>query len=333
MNARPLVEVQDLSKSFLLRSPLSWVSNKKTIKAVNNINFTIKKKETLALVGESGCGKSTTGKLLLRLAQPTSGRILFEGKDFANSNSKEMLVIRKKIQIIFQDPYGSLSPRRNILQIIAEPLIAHGLVSNFTDQKEKVSELLKKVGLSPDHMSRYPKEFSGGQRQRIGIARAIAVEPAFIVADEPVSALDVSVQAQIVNLLQELQEEKELSYLFISHDLRVVRHIAHRVAVMYLGEIIEEGPKDQIFNSPHHPYTQALMSAAPEPGTTSDKKRIILKGDVPSPMSIPSGCPFRTRCPLAQNICEIEKPILKEVFPTQYAACHFSKPNPITSFN
>ena len=237
--------------------------------------------------------------------------------------------IRKHVQIIFQDPYGSLSPRRTVVEIVGEPLEAQGVVKGNAQRRERVASLLTRVGLSPDVMDRYPREFSGGQRQRIGIARAIGLDPAFIVADEPVSALDVSVQAQIVNLMQDLQEEQGLSYLFISHDLRVVRHIAHRVAVMYLGRIVEEGPKELIFALPQHPYSQALLSAAPEPGPASQSRRIILQGDVPSPTAVPSGCSFRTRCPMAQPICAAERPLLREVAPGQRAACHFAAPNPI----
>jgi peptide/nickel transport system ATP-binding protein/oligopeptide transport system ATP-binding protein len=324
-----LLSVEDLGKTFPPRRKMFGLQQKAGVKAVDGVSFTVGRGETLALVGESGCGKSTTGRLLLRLIEPTGGRILFRGRDIAKADRGEMHEMRKHLQIIFQDPYGSLSPRRTVADIIAEPLEAHNLIRNAADRRDRVAELLTRVGLSPDLMRRYPREFSGGQRQRIGIARAIGVDPSFVVADEPVSALDVSVQAQIVNLLQDLQEQQGLSYLFISHDLRVVRHIASRVAVMYLGRIVEEGPKDRIFATPHHPYSQALLSAAPEPGPGRRGRLIILQGDVPSPTAVPSGCSFRTRCPLAQPICAEERPPLREVAPGQKAACHFARPNPI----
>ncbi|MCP8939448.1 ATP-binding cassette domain-containing protein [Alsobacter sp. SYSU M60028] len=325
-----LLRVEGLTKLFGSRRRVGLFGPSRAgVRAVDDVNFAVAPGETLALVGESGCGKSTTGRLLLRLIEPTSGRVLFRGRDIASAGARDMHAIRKHLQIIFQDPYGSLSPRRTVVDIVAEPLEAHGMVRNAAERRERVAGLLERVGLSPDSMNRYPREFSGGQRQRIGIARALGVGPAFIVADEPVSALDVSVQAQIVNLLQDLQEEQGLSYLFISHDLRVVRHIAHRVAVMYLGRIVEEGPKEQIFTAPQHPYSQALLSAAPEPGPARASRRIILQGDVPSPTAIPSGCGFRTRCPLAQPVCAQERPALREVAPGQRAACHFAAPNPI----
>jgi oligopeptide/dipeptide ABC transporter ATP-binding protein len=326
----PLLQVEGLTKVFPSRKRNGLFAKAKGgVRAVDEVSFSVAPGETLALVGESGCGKSTTGRLLLRLIEPTAGRVLFQGRDIASANASEMHGIRKHLQIIFQDPYGSLSPRRKVVDIIAEPLDAQGLLRGTTDKRERIATLLTRVGLPPDVMDRYPREFSGGQRQRIGIARAIGLDPAFIVADEPVSALDVSVQAQIVNLLQDLQEAQGLSYLFISHDLRVVRHIAHRVAVMYLGRIVEEGPKERIFSTPHHPYSQALLSAAPEPGAGKRNRRIILQGDVPSPSAVPSGCSFRTRCPLAQPICAAERPPLREVAPGQNAACHFAAPNPL----
>ena len=297
------------------------------VRAVDGVTFTLKEAETLALVGESGCGKSTTGRLVLRLIEPSAGRVTFRGRDVAHAGRREMHALRRQMQIVFQDPYGSLSPRRTVGAILAEPLQAHGLVRGASDTRAKAAELLRRVGLSPDMLDRYPREFSGGQRQRIGIARAISVDPAFVVADEPVSALDVSVQAQIINLLQAIQVQRGLSYLFISHDLRVVRHIAHRVAVMYLGRVVEEGPKAAVFHAPQHPYTQALLSAVPEPGGPA--RRIVLEGELPSPTAIPSGCSFRTRCPLAQPVCAEERPALREVAPGQRAACHFARPNPI----
>ena len=326
----PLLQVEGLTKVFTSRKRSGLFGKAKGgVRAVDEVSFSVAPGETLALVGESGCGKSTTGRLLLRLIEPTAGRVLFQGRDIASADAGEMHRIRKHLQIIFQDPYGSLSPRRKVVDIIAEPLEAQGLLAGTAQKRDRIAELLTRVGLPPDVMDRYPREFSGGQRQRIGIARAIGLDPAFIVADEPVSALDVSIQAQIVNLLQDLQEAQGLSYLFISHDLRVVRHIAHRVAVMYLGRIVEEGPKERIFSTPHHPYSQALLSAAPEPGAGKRNRRIILQGDVPSPSAIPTGCSFRTRCPLAQPVCAAERPPLREVAPGQNAACHFAAPNPL----
>jgi oligopeptide/dipeptide ABC transporter ATP-binding protein len=294
---------------------------------VDGVSFALNEAETLALVGESGCGKSTTGRLVLRLIEPSAGRVVFRGQDVAHAGRREMHALRRQMQIVFQDPYGSLSPRRTVGAILAEPLQAHGLVRGAADTRAKTAELLRLVGLSADMLDRYPREFSGGQRQRIGIARAIGVGPAFVVADEPVSALDVSVQAQIVNLLQSIQAQRGLSYLFISHDLRVVRHIAHRVAVMYAGRVVEEGPKAAVFRAPQHPYTQALLSAVPEPGARG--KRIVLVGELPSPTALPSGCAFRTRCPLAQPVCADQRPALRDVAPGQRAACHFARPNPI----
>jgi oligopeptide/dipeptide ABC transporter ATP-binding protein len=326
----PLLQVEGLTKVFPSRKRTGLFGTaKEGVRAVDEVSFSVAPGDTLALVGESGCGKSTTGRLLLRLIEPTAGRVLFQGRDIASASAREMHGIRKHLQIIFQDPYGSLSPRRKVVDIIAEPLEAQGLLQGTAQKRDRIAELLTRVGLPPDVMDRYPREFSGGQRQRIGIARAIGLDPAFIVADEPVSALDVSVQAQIVNLLQDLQEAQGLSYLFISHDLRVVRHIASRVAVMYLGRIVEEGPKDRIFTTPHHPYSQALLSAAPEPGAGKRNRRIILQGDVPSPFAVPSGCSFRTRCPLAQPVCAAERPPLREVAPGQRTACHFAAPNPL----
>ncbi|HEY2132522.1 MAG TPA: oligopeptide/dipeptide ABC transporter ATP-binding protein [Acetobacteraceae bacterium] len=325
----PVIQLEGLSKSFTPRSRLSFGRHSGEIRAVDDVSFAVSAGETLALVGESGCGKSTTGRLILRLIEPSAGRILFEGREIASERGREMREVRRHLQIIFQDQFGSMSPRRTIAQIIAEPLDAQGLIRSAQHRRDTVAHLLERVGLSPEHMHRYPRQFSGGQRQRIGIARAIGVNPRFIVADEPVSALDVSVQAQIVNLLQDLQEEQRLSYLFISHDLAIVRHIADRVAVMYLGRIVEEGPKARIFAAPQHPYTHALLSAAPEANLAKRNRRIILQGDVPSPSAVPSGCSFRTRCPLAQEICATERPPLRYVAPGQSAACHFATPNPI----
>jgi peptide/nickel transport system ATP-binding protein/oligopeptide transport system ATP-binding protein len=298
---------------------------------VDGVSFTVGRGETLAVVGESGCGKSTLGRLLLRLIEPTDGQVFFEGRDIAALSPRAMRDVRRQAQMVFQDPYGSLSPRRTIAQIVAEPLEVFGIVAGRRAIRERVAELLTQVGLPASAMDRHPRSFSGGQRQRIGIARAIAAGPSFIVCDEPVSALDVSVQAQIVNLLQDLQAANGFSYLFIAHDLAVVRHIADRVAVMYLGRIVEIGPKRLVYAAPQHPYTQALLSAVPQPDPDAARRRIVLPGDVPSPSRIPSGCSFRTRCPLAQEICARERPALREVAPGQSAACHFAAPNPLSA--
>jgi oligopeptide/dipeptide ABC transporter ATP-binding protein len=329
MTVEPLIRVENLGKTFGATSHFSLRAKSEGVRAVDGVSFSIDRGETVAVVGESGCGKSTMGRLLLRLIDATDGQVFFEGTDIHALSTSEMRQMRRKAQIVFQDPYGSLSPRRSIAEIIAEPLEAFGLVRNAREKRERVAELLTQVGLPPSIMDRNPRQFSGGQRQRIGIARAISVGPSFIVADEPVSALDVSVQAQVVNLLQDLQEQKGFSYLFIAHDLAVVRHIADRVMVMYLGRIVEIGPKRQIYSAPQHPYSQALLSAAPEPDPDARTKRIILDGDVPSPTRLPSGCTFHTRCPLAQGICRTQRPELREVAPNQIVACHFAAPNPI----
>ncbi len=328
MNA-PLIRVEALSRSFASVGRFGFGGSASPVRAVDDISFTVGRGETLALVGESGCGKSTTGRLMLRLLDPSAGRVFHEGTDLMALPMAAMRKMRRHLQIIFQDPFGSLSPRLTIGEIIAEPLTAHGLVKGRAHLRDKVAELMTQVGLSPDHASRYPRQFSGGQRQRIGIARAIAVGPSFIVADEPVSALDVSVQAQIVNLLQDLQEASGVSYLLIAHDLAVVRHIADRVAVMYLGRIVELGTKRQIYDAPHHPYTQALLSAAPEPDPDARRQRIVLEGDVPSPSKLPSGCAFHTRCPIATARCRSEQPGLREIEPGRVVACHFAAAFPI----
>ncbi|MCV3238500.1 ABC transporter ATP-binding protein [Mesorhizobium sp. ZC-5] len=324
-----LIDVRNLGKTFPAGSRLGFGKQTGGVRAVDGATFTIAPGETLALVGESGCGKSTLGRLLLRLIEPTEGEVLLEGNNLVDLPAARMRAMRAQVQMIFQDPYGSLSPRRSIAQIVAEPLEVFGLVRSARERRERVAELLTQVGLSPTFMDRYPRQFSGGQRQRIGIARAISVNPKFIVADEPVSALDVSVQAQIVNLLQDLKQQRNFSYLFIAHDLSVVRHIADRVAVMYLGRIVEIGPKKAVYGSPSHPYTQALLSAVLEPDPDAAKTRIILKGDVPNPAKVPSGCSFHTRCPIAQPVCKIERPPLAETTQGHFAACHFAAPNPI----
>ena len=323
-----LMRVEGLGKTF--GDSGNWFSGGTVaVRAVDGVSFEVAEGETLALVGESGCGKSTLGRLLLRLIAPTEGGIWFEGCDIARLSKSEMRSMRQRLQIIFQDPYGSLSPRRTIGQIVGEPLQLFHRQMSRSARRDRVADLLNKVGLPPSSMDRLPRQFSGGQRQRVGIARAIALNPAFIVADEPVSALDVSIQAQIINLMQDLQRDAGFSYLFIAHDLAVVRHIADRVAVMYLGRIVEIGPKRAIYAMPQHPYTQALLSAAPEPEVDTESRRIILEGDVPNPSNVPPGCSFHTRCPIVQDICRRERPPLAGVAPGQFAACHFAKPNPI----
>jgi peptide/nickel transport system ATP-binding protein len=324
-----LIDVQDLGKTFA-DTGLRLGHKRPPVRAVDGVSFQIARGVTLAVVGESGCGKSTLGRLLLRLIEPNEGRVIFDGKDITRLPPSELRQMRRRMQMVFQDPFGSLSPRRTVAEIIAEPMEVFGLVKTRADRRERVAELLHQVGLPSAFMDRKPRQFSGGQRQRIGIARAISVDPAFVVADEPVSALDVSVQAQIINLMQDLQEQKGFSYLFIAHDLAVVRHIADQVAVMYLSRVVEIGSKGQIYNAPQHPYTEALLSAAPHPDPKKRRQRIVLSGDVPSPTNIPSGCGFRTRCPIAQEICAKERPPLAEVAPGQSVACHFATPHPLT---
>jgi oligopeptide/dipeptide ABC transporter ATP-binding protein len=309
-----LVRVRNLVKHFPVEN------SDDVVRAVDDVNFDIFAGETLGLVGESGCGKSTVGRCLLRLYEPTSGEVYFEGKNLVGLPNREMQSLRREMQIIFQDPYASLNPRLNILSIVSEPLKIHG-IGNKQEQKERVADLLKKVGLDPNYMFRYPHEFSGGQRQRLGIARALALNPKLIIADEPVSALDVSVQAQVVNLLQDLQQEFGLTYLFISHGLAVVEHISQRVAVMYLGKIVEVAEAKELYENPLHPYTKALLSAIPVPDPKQKRERIVLKGDVPTPINPPSGCRFRTRCPYAIEDCARIVPELREITPGHTAAC------------
>ena len=308
------IEIKDLVKHF----PVEGSDD--VVRAVDGVSFQIFSGETLGLVGESGCGKSTVGRCLLRLIEPTSGHIYFEGRDILALSRKELREVRREMQIIFQDPYASLNPRMKIGDIVAEPLVIHNEGSK-SERRDRVAGLLRRVGLDPDYMNRYAHEFSGGQRQRIGVARTLALNPKLIVADEPVSALDVSVQAQVVNLLQELQEEFKLTYLFISHGLAVVEHISTRVAVMYLGRIVEIAGAADLYAQPLHPYTQALLSAIPIPDPTQKRKRIILQGDVPTPINPPSGCRFRTRCPIAIEECAHVDPELREVAPGHQVAC------------
>ncbi|GLY11456.1 ABC transporter ATP-binding protein [Pseudobacillus badius] len=315
-----LLEVKHLKKVFPIHGGL-FGRRVGEVKAVDDISFYIKKGETLGLVGESGCGKSTTGRMLLRLLEPTEGTIRFEGQDLTKLSREEMRKMRKEIQMVFQDPFASLNPRHTVEKILEEPLIVHGVKSK-TERKKRVQELLEIVGLSSWHANRYPHQFSGGQRQRIGIARALAVHPKLIVADEPVSALDVSIQAQVLNLLQDLQKEFGLTYLFIAHDLGVVRHISDRVGVMYLGQMMELADSEALYDSPKHPYTEALLSAVPVPDVDIKKERIVLKGDVPSPANPPAGCPFHLRCPKVMEACASIRPAFTEVEPGHYAACH-----------
>jgi oligopeptide transport system ATP-binding protein len=309
-----LVDVRHLVKYF----PVEGSDD--VVKAVDDVSFGILSGETLGLVGESGCGKSTVGRCLLRLQEPTSGEILFDERNILGLSHSEMQSLRREMQIIFQDPYASLDPRRSIRSIVSEPLIIHG-IGNKAERLERVAELLQKVGLDPRYADRYPHEFSGGQRQRIGIARALALNPKLIICDEPVSALDVSVQAQVVNLLQDIQDEFGLTYLFISHGLAVVEHISDRVAVMYLGKIVEICGSVDLYERPLHPYTKALLSAIPVPDPRHKRERIVLKGDVPTPIDPPSGCRFRTRCPFASEECAATIPELREIQPGHFAAC------------
>ncbi|MCR8660455.1 ABC transporter ATP-binding protein [Paenibacillus endoradicis] len=317
--SKPLIEINHLSKFFNL-------GNNNILKAVNDITFSIQQGETVGVVGESGCGKSTAGRTMMRLYEPTEGEVLFQGKNIYGLKGNEMKALRRNMQMIFQDPYASLNPRMTVMDIIGEALDVHKLTSSRAERKKKVEQLLELVNLNSAHASRYPHEFSGGQRQRIGIARALAVDPKFIIADEPISALDVSIQAQVVNLLQELQRDMGLTYLFIAHDLSMVKHISDRVAVMYLGKIVELASSEDLYADPRHPYTRALMSAIPipDPQVEATRERIVLTGDLPSPIHLPSGCPFHTRCPIATEKCKVDAPKLLDVKKNHFAACHYA---------
>lgn len=322
-NKELLVEVKNLKQYFNIRNSLG---EKAFVKAVDDVTFNIYKGETIGLVGESGSGKTTLGRSILRIYDPTSGQIKFNGEDITKIKGSKLLVYRKKMQYIFQDPYASLDPRMTVSDIIGEPLDIHKITSSKSERADRIRELMSLVGLNTEHASRYPHEFSGGQRQRIGIARAIAVEPEFIVCDEPVSALDVSIRAQIINTLEEMQDKLNLTYLFISHDLGVVRHTCDRVGVMYLGHIVELVEAEELYKNPLHPYTQALLTAMPEPNPdiAKNRNRIILSGEIPSPVNPPSGCTFRTRCPYAKEICAKESPKLLDYGNEHFVSCHFT---------
>ncbi len=318
-----LLDVRGLKMYFPVTSGALFQKTIGHIKAVDDISFFVKRGETLGLVGESGCGKSTTGRAILQFYEPTGGQVVFEGIDLTTLHREEMRRMRGRMQIVFQDPYSSLNPRMTAGQIVGEPIVVHGAVTGRAARQERVAELFNVVGLSPSMASRFPHEFSGGQRQRIGIARALALNPSFIVCDEPVSALDVSIQAQVINLFEELQEEFNLTYLFIAHDLSVVRHIADRIAVMYLGHIVEIAPSEELYENPLHPYTQALLSAVPipDPRIEATRARTLVKGEIPSPLNPPVGCVFHPRCPLMTEECKAAMPELREVTPGHWAAC------------
>ena len=328
----PLLSVQHLCKEFPVESGVFGKRfSKRAVHAVNDVSFDIYAGETFGLVGESGCGKSTTGRCIMHLTRPTSGTVLFEGKDVSKMTKRELKEMRRNMQFIFQDPYASLNPRMTIGEIVSEPLIIHNVMPDAKEREEYVRGLLDVVGLNPEHINRYPHEFSGGQRQRVGIARAFALKPKLIICDEPVSALDVSIQAQVLNLLNDLQKEYGTAYLFIAHDLSVVQHISDNIGVMYLGNMMEYADWKVLYDRPHHPYTQSLLSAVPvpDPDIQATRKRIVLAGDPPSPIDAPSGCCFHTRCPMACEKCSQERPEFREVEPGHFCACHFAAPNPI----
>ena len=330
-NNVPLLKVEHLHKEFPTGSGfLGGKFSKKVVSAVNDLSFEIHAGETFGLVGESGCGKSTTGRAIMHLDPPTSGKVYFEGKDISKMSKKELKAMRREMQFIFQDPYASLNPRMTIGEIVSEPMVIHG-IGTPEERIERVRELLEVVGLNPEHINRYPHEFSGGQRQRVGIARSFILRPKLIICDEPVSALDVSIQAQVLNLLKDLQKKYGTAYLFIAHDLSVVQHISDRVAVMYLGKMVELSDWKSLYAEPNHPYTQALLSAVPipDPDVQKNRKRIILAGDPPSPIDPPSGCRFHTRCPIAQAKCSEESPEFREIGDGHFCACHYATPSPI----
>ncbi|MGE8205092.1 ABC transporter ATP-binding protein [Heyndrickxia sp. NPDC080065] len=320
MQTEKVLEIKNLKKHFEAGKG-QW------LKAVDDVSFFIHEGETFGLVGESGCGKSTTGRIIMRLYQPTDGEVLYKGKNIHLLNRHEQFEFNRKIQMIFQDPYASLNPRSTVHEIISEPMEVHKMYKSREEIRQRVYQLLEDVGLNREHANRYPHEFSGGQRQRIGIARSLALNPDFIVADEPISALDVSVQAQVVNLLKKLQKEKKLTFLFIAHDLSMVKHISDRIGVMYLGHLVELTDSSSLYKKPLHPYTQALLSAIPipDPEVEDKRERIILKGEIPSPIHPPSGCVFRTRCPMAIDICKSEKPVWQEIEENHFVACHLYK--------
>ena len=319
----PLLEVKHLRMHFPVTEGVMFRKVVATVKAVDDISFSLRAGETLGLVGESGCGKTTTGRCILQLERPTAGEIIFEGEDLAQLDRKGLIAKRERMQVIFQDPYSSLNPRMKVGSIIGEPMKVHGILPNANTRRERVAELLSVCGLNPKFMDRYPHEMSGGQRQRVGIARALALNPQFIVCDEAVSALDVSIQAQVINLLEDLRDKFNLSYLFIAHDLSVVRHLCHRVAVMYLGKLVELADSDELFDHPRHPYTKALLEAVPIPDPEIEKGRVhrIMQGEVPSPMNPPSGCVFHPRCPIAVDSCKREVPQARELRPGHWVAC------------
>ena len=321
----PLLQVNDLKMHFPIYRGV-FQRQVGAVRAVDGVSFDVRRGETLGLVGESGCGKSTTGRTILQLYKPTAGTVTFDGTDLVKLKGEQLRQMRRKMQMIFQDPYASLNPRMTVAQLVGEPLIVHN-AATATEINERVAHLLELVNLNPAFSTRYPHEFSGGQRQRIGVARALALQPSFIICDEPISALDVSIQAQVVNLLEELQDQFSLTYLFIAHDLSMVKHISDRVAVMYLGVIVELAGRDELYAKPLHPYTQALLSAVPIPDPVADakRKRTILQGDVPSPVNPPSGCRFRTRCPIAEAVCAESRPEFREIRPGHFVACFFAE--------